>query len=139
MKKYILTLVLATLCTASLCHGEVLLSFKDKTTVCGNYTLQGNSYCKYLSAGSICWQKADVVAVKTVDECEDNGGFASGGVASSGGARSSGVAVAGNAMWEANLRKSGRTDADIQRAREGLEKAKKNHEEMLIRLRQAEK
>ena len=79
MKKLIVVLCLVP----SLAFAEeTILKFKDGSApMCGKYVEKGNQYCRNMSAGEMCWQKADVLSAKTVEACEDNGGF---GVASQG-------------------------------------------------------
>jgi hypothetical protein len=94
MKKLTFAFVLI-LCTTSLAFAEeLLLSFKDGSTICGSYSLRGNSYCKNMAAGEICWEKADIKTAKQVDDCENSGGFAASnsGATSAAGSSSKGKA-----------------------------------------------
>ena len=75
--------ILCLIPTVALGDGAVKLHFHDKTTMCGEYTLKGDKYCKSIGGGDVCWDKADIASVEKTDECEEGGGYATGGTSAS--------------------------------------------------------
>jgi len=62
--------ILIILCLIpTLALAETKLNFKDKTTMCGAYELKGNQYCKSMSGGEMCFDKAEIVSIAKVDDC----------------------------------------------------------------------
>jgi hypothetical protein len=83
--------ILIILCLIpTLALAETKLNFKDKTTMCGAYELKGNQYCKSMSGGEMCWNKADIASVEKTDECEQ-GGYAQGNTGAATAANSNGT------------------------------------------------
>lgn len=74
------TIVIILCLIPMLAFAAVKLNFKDKTSMCGDYVLKGNQYCKGMSGGEMCFDKRDIASIEKGDGCEEGGGI---GVSSS--------------------------------------------------------
>lgn len=65
MKSFVLIILFCPM----LAFGAVQLSFRDGSSLCGNYVETEKAYCKILQAGDFCVQKSEISSRETVSEC----------------------------------------------------------------------